>query len=70
MQEYQRPDGSKFQEIISANSPEELRARLRAKQKEQEAAGNTFLRERMLTKNSKCTCGSGRAIKKCCKFIK
>lgn len=70
MQEYQRPDGSIFHELISANSLEELHDRLRAKQAEQEVQGNTFLGERMLTKNSKCPCGSGKKIKRCCRFIR
>lgn len=69
MQTYERSDGSRFNEIISAADPEKLERRLREKQAEMEAQGHTLIEERQLTKNSKCPCGSGKKIRKCCRFI-
>jgi uncharacterized protein YaaR (DUF327 family) len=70
MQEYEEPNGNRFKEVLSAKTDEELQAKLRKMQKKQEALGNRLVNERMLTPNSKCTCGSGKKIKKCCRFIR
>lgn len=69
MQEYQRPDGSRFKQIFHADTVEKLREKLDENRRQMEAEGNTFLGERRLTKNSKCPCGSGKKIKRCCRFI-
>ena len=70
MQAFQHPNGSFINDVINGSSVEDMRAKLAENQTKRELEGFHKVGERVLTRNSKCTCGSGRAIKRCCKFIK
>lgn len=69
MQAYEDREGMRKFDIFHEKTVGDLRNRMEARKAEIEADGGKVTERRMLTKNSKCPCGSGRAIKKCCKYI-
>ncbi len=69
MQEYSHPNGSRAVDVLRGNTVEELRANMEENRKKRNSQGYNFIGERMLTPNSKCTCGSGKKIKRCCRFL-